>query len=195
MRRLIPYIALALLVAEFVLILLSWLLSAALPASGVRSMLSGEGLRWLMGHFGDILATPQLSWILLLAIAIGCLNCCGLWRHSLPLTYRERHALLIGGGMFLLCVGAVLLLAFMPHAVLRSATGELFPSPFSQSLFPILSFSLCVFSIVYGVIAGTFQSLRQVYDSLLYGIRRGAPVIFFYILIIQLYESLLFVFG
>ena len=68
MKRVLPYIALFLFLAEIVLILVSWLMSAALPTSGVRSMLSGEGLRWFMGHFGNILATPQLSWLILGAI-------------------------------------------------------------------------------------------------------------------------------
>jgi aminobenzoyl-glutamate transport protein len=59
----------------------------------------------------------------------------------------------------------------------------------------VVSFSLCVFSIVYGVIAGTFLTLHDVYDSLLYGIRWAAPCVLFYILLIQFYESLRFVFG
>lgn len=195
MKRVLPYIALFLFLAEIVLILVSWLMSAALSTSGVRSMLSGEGLRWFMGHFGNILATPQLSWLILGAIALGCLRCSGVFTHSSPRSYRERRALLIGGGALLVCVIAILLLTVVPHAVLLSATGDYIPSPFSYSLIPVSSFSLCVFSIVYGVIAGTFQSLRAVYDSLLYGIRWAAPCVFFYILLIQFYESLRFVFG
>lgn len=195
MKRIVPYIALVLLLAEMVLILVSWLLSAALPNSGVRSMLSGESIRWFLGHFGTILATPILSWLILAAIAIGCLRCCGVFSHSSPYTYRERRALLIGGGTLLTCVVAVLLLTVVPHAVLVSATGGFFPSPFSYSLIPVISFSLCAFSIVYGLIADTFQSLRDVYDTLLYCIRWAAPCILFYILLIQFYESLRFVFG
>ncbi|MBQ8154141.1 MAG: AbgT family transporter [Prevotella sp.] len=195
MKKLIPYIALFLLLAELALILVSWLLSAALPNSGVRSMLSGEGIRWFLGHYGTILATPILSWLILAAIAVGCLRSCGVFSHSSPYTYRERRAMLIGGGTLLTCGVAVLLLTVVPHAVLVSATGGLFPSPFSYSLIPVISFSLCAFSIVYGLIAGTFQSLRDVYDSLLCGIRWAAPCVLFYILLIQFYESLRFVFG
>ena len=198
MRKYLPSIALILFLAEVILILLSWLLSVALPNSGVRSMLSGEGIRWFMGHFGNILATPQLAWLLLAVIAVGCLKCCGVMDRLLSpraLNYRERRALLIGGGAMLVCVVAVLLLTVIPHAVLISATGDFFPSPFSYSLIPFASFSVCVFSIVYGVIAGSFQSLRDVYDSLLYGIRWAAPCILFYILLVQLYESFRFVFG
>ncbi len=195
MKRFLPYIALFLFLAEIVLILVSWLMSAALPTSGVRSMLSGEGLRWFMGHFGNILATPQLSWLLLLAIALGCVRCSGLFAHSSPRSYRERRALLIGGSALLVCIIAILLLTVVPYAVLLSATGDYIPSPFSYSLIPVVSFSLCVFSIVYGVIAGTFLTLHDVYDSLLYGIRWAAPCVLFYILLIQFYESLRFVFG
>jgi len=195
MKKLIPYIALFLLLAELALILVSWLLSAAMPNSGVRSMLSGEGIRWFLGHYGTILATPILSWLILAAIAVGCLRSCGVFSHSSPYTYRERRAMLIGGGTLLTCVVAVLLLTVVPHAILVSATGGLFPSPFSYSLIPVISFSLCAFSIVYGLIAGTFQSLRDVYDSLLCGIRWAAPCVLFYILLIQFYESLRFVFG
>lgn len=195
MKKLAPYIALVLVLAELVLILVSWLLSAAMPNSGVRSMLSGEGIRWFLGHFGSILATPILSWLLLAAIAIGCLRCCGVFSRPHPYGYRERRALLIGGGVLLVCFVSIILLAVVPHAVLISATGGYFPSPFSYSLIPVVSLSLCMFSIVYGVIAGTFQSLREVYDSLLYGIRWAAPCVLFYILLIQFYESLRFVFG
>ncbi len=195
MKKLAPYIALVLVLAELVLILVSWLLSAAMPNSGVRSMLSGEGIRWFLGHFGSILATPILSWLLLAAIAIGCLRCCGVFSRPRPYGYRERRALLIGGGVLLVCFVSIILLAVVPHAVLISATGGYFPSPFSYSLIPVVSLSLCMFSIVYGVIAGTFQSLREVYDSLLYGIRWAAPCVLFYILLIQFYESLRFVFG
>ena len=192
MKKYLPHIALSLFLAEILLILLSWLLSAAMPNSGIRSLLSGEGLRWFMGHFGNILATPQLAWLLLAAIAIGCLRCCGLkWS---PFSYRERRALLIGGGILAVCLLAIMLLTFMPHAILRSATGDLWPSPFSYSIIPVLSFSLCLFCIVYGIIAGTFRSLSDVYESLLYGIRWASPLLLFYILFIQFYESLMFVF-
>lgn len=80
MKKLLPYIALVLALAEGILMLLSWLLSAALPASGVRSMLSSEGIRWLMGHFSKILSTPLLSCLLLAAIAVGCLLRSGITR-------------------------------------------------------------------------------------------------------------------
>jgi aminobenzoyl-glutamate transport protein len=101
----------------------------------------------------------------------------------------------MGMAVLLACVVVMLLLTAIPHAILLSATGDLFPSPFSASLIPVAAFSVCASSIVYGIVAGTFQSLSDVYNALLYGIRWAAPVFLFYILVMQLYESLRFVFG
>jgi aminobenzoyl-glutamate transport protein len=58
------------LVAESVLIIVSWLLSA-MRLEGVRSMLSSEGIRWFVGGFSDIVANPLLAWLLLALIAVG----------------------------------------------------------------------------------------------------------------------------
>ena len=68
MKRLLPHIAMTLFGAQLLLMLGSWLYSAAQPMSGVRSLLSGEGLRWMFGHFADFLAKPQLVWLLLLSM-------------------------------------------------------------------------------------------------------------------------------
>lgn len=197
MKRFFPHIAVALFGVQLILMLVSWVWSAAFPESDVRSMLSSEGLRWFMGRFAEIVSTPLLSCLLLLAIAIGCFLRCGVTRifWASRVSYRAHRALWMGGAVLVACVVVMLLLTAVPHAILLSATGELFPSPFSASLIPVIAFSICASSIVYGVIAGTFQSLHDVYEALLYGIRWAAPIFLFYILIIQFYESLLFVFG
>ena len=49
-----------LLIAELALILLSWILSAA-GVEGVRSLLSGEGVRWFVGDFARMVASPLLT--------------------------------------------------------------------------------------------------------------------------------------
>lgn len=198
MRRVLPYIALTLFVVQLLLMLVSWLWSAAFPMSGVRSLLSSEGLRWFLGGFADLLATPLLVWLLLLSMSVGCLMRSGVrlqvsTLHSPAFGYRERRALLITLLLLLVYIGAVLLLALLPHAVLLSATGALWPSPFSASLVPVTAFGMVLLSSVYGMIAGRFNSLADIYDSLLYGIRLGAPLPLFYVLLFQIYKSLRFV--
>ena len=192
MKKVLPYIVLALFGAELLLMLLSWILSAAMPMSGVRSMLSGEGIRWFLGHFAHVLATPVLVWLLLLAMAYGSIRHCGIFEDRS--SYRSRRALWLSALYLIIYIGVVLLMAVMPHAVLLSATGDLWPSPFSASLVPLVAFGLLSMGVVYGVVAGIFLSFSDVYDALLHGIRQAAPLLLFYVLAAQLYYSLRFVF-
>ena len=88
-----------------------------------------------------------------------------------------------------------MLLTFVPQSLLMSSTGGLFPSPFSRSIVPIVSVSVMVLSWIYGSIMGTVTSLDDIVGSLVHGIRIGAPILLLYMLVAQLYCSLLFVFS
>ena len=83
MKKLVAYIALALLLTEVALLLLSWLLSATMAEEGVRSLLSPEGVRFLLGGFTSFLQKPLLIWLLLLSMAWGCIQGSGLQAHFL----------------------------------------------------------------------------------------------------------------
>lgn len=191
MKRFLPHIALTLVVVQLLIMLVSWLLSAAFPTSGIRSLLSSEGLRWLMGHFSQLVATSLLAWLLLCAMAWGCLLRSGLLVR--PTNYRERRAQLMALLLLAVIVGVMLLLTVVPHAVLLSAVGGLWPSPFSASLVPVVAFSITLVSAFYGLVSGRFENISAVYDAVLFGIRQGAPLFLFYVLVIQIYESFMFV--
>ena len=165
MKRFLPHIAITLFLTQLLLMLVSWLLSAAFPESGIRSLLSSEGLRWFFGHFSHQLATPVLLCLLLVIMAYGVFRRCGAL--SYKATFRERRALT----MTLL------------------AMGTLWPSPFSRALLPMLCFIIISLSAFYGIMAGHFNNLTDVYEALLDGIRQGAAFILFYLLITQLYLS------
>lgn len=183
---------LLLLIAETVLILLSWILSA-MRVEGVRSLLSGEGVRWFFGHFTSMVASHWLACLVLMLVALGCLQKSGLFVQP-HTSYRDRMALRITVVFLVFYVGVILLLTAIPHAVLLSSTGSLFPSPFSRSIVPLLSFGIILVSVTFGMVSGRFQTLADVLDALSFGCRKGAPLFIFYILLIQLYESLRFVF-
>ena len=183
---------LLLLIAEVVLILISWIFSA-MRVEGVRSLLSGEGIRWFFGNFTSMVASPWLACLVLLLVSLGCLQKCGLFSRS-HISYRDRMALRLTIVFLVIYVGVVLLLTAVPHAVLLSSTGSLFPSPFSRSIIPLLSFGIILISVSFGLVSGRFQTLSDVLDALSFGCRKGAPLFIFYILVIQLYESLKFVF-
>lgn len=189
---------LVLFLAEGILLILSWILSTTM-GSGVRSLLSSEGIRWFFGSYTAMLASPLLVKVLLVLIAYGCARTSGVARlfppHAPQFTYRERMALRAAWVFLTLYLVIVALLTLPPHAILLSATGELFPSAFSRSLVPIAVFGVTTFSIVYGIMSWRLRSLSDILHSLTYGIQQGAPLLLFCVLFIQFYESLRFVFG
>ena len=191
-HRVLPVVAGVLVLAQLLLMLVSWIWSAAMPASGVRSMLSSEGIRWFLGHFTEMLATPLLIWILLLAAAYGCVVSSGLLRgqHS----YRAQRARVVTVLFAVIYVGVILLMTIIPHAVLLSADGSLWPSPFSASLVPLVSFGVTAAALIYGTVSGSFLTLGQVTQALVKGLQMTAPLLLLYILLAQLYFSLSFVF-
>lgn len=192
--KIVAHIALTLLILELVLVFVSWLLSATMTA-GVRPLLSNEGVRWLCGHFVDVVLSPLLAWILLLGMACGVLV-----KSRLPHaivhheSYRERLALRVS---FVVLTGYVAIVVWMiavPQALLLSATGSLWPSPFSRALVPLVAFGSSLVAVCYGSLSHTFSSLSSVTDAFAWGIAKAAPLLLLYVLAIQFYESLHFVF-
>ena len=66
-QRLFAVMMLLLLVAQGLVILGSWLITAILPSLQLRSLLSSEGIRWFFGQFSYNLASPIIVWMLVAA--------------------------------------------------------------------------------------------------------------------------------
>ena len=143
----------------------------------------------------DCMATPLLVWILLLGMGIAAVR-----QSGLPDVFRpgspkpDRIALLSVVVLFIVLVIVLLLLTAVPHAIMLSATGSLFPSPFSAALVPMIALGLCLLGMVYGVLSGRFASLTDLYEVLVSGIRSCAVVLLFYLLLSQLYFTVTFAF-
>jgi aminobenzoyl-glutamate transport protein len=191
-KRLIALACVAFGVAELLLVILSWLLSAT-RLEGVRSLISSEGIRWFVGEFTYTLASPLLVWLLLALVALGCLQRSGLMSRGRG--YRDRVALRVSLSFMIIYVVIICLLTLMPHAILLSVTGSLFPSAFSRALVPIICFGIGVLSISFGMVSGRLHTLTDILDALTFGLQQGAPLIILYIMFFQFYASLLFVFG
>lgn len=191
-KRLIALACVAFGVAELLLVILSWLLSAT-RLEGVRSLISSEGIRWFVGEFIYTLASPLLVWLLLALVALGCLQRSGLMSRGRG--YRDRVALRVSLSFIIIYVVIICLLTLMPHAILLSVTGSLFPSAFSRALVPIICFGVGVLSISFGMVSGRLHTLTDILDALTFGLQQGAPLIILYIMFFQFYASLLFVFG
>jgi aminobenzoyl-glutamate transport protein len=174
-------------IAQLLLVLASWVLSVTTD-EGVRSLISGEGIRWFLGNINDIILSPALVWLLLLSLPYGCLR-----QAFKGFPHRCRQGLLWAFAFLALYLFVVALLAATPHAVLLSATGSLSHSPFTRALPQLLTVALLLFAAVYGVVTHAFRSLGDIVQSMVSGIQQAAPLLFLYLLFIQFYESVLFV--
>ena len=195
-NKILTLSALTLCIVQMLVILVSWLITAAMPDAPLRSLLSSEGIRWFFGHLTENQLTPLLAWMLFIVIAYGAMRKSGLL-HAVrvmgKVDFRQKFALRIVIFEVILFLCVLLLLTSVPHAILLSVTGNLFPSSFSQSLIPCLSFACVVFSISYGVISGSFHSLSDVFKSFTSQIPALAPLLIVYILAAQLFYSLKFI--
>ena len=190
-------LCLVVVIAETLLVILSWLLSA-LRVEGMRSLLSSEGIRWFFSSFNDLVASPVLVSLLLLMCALGCLQKSGvisIFGRTKTINFRDRLALYVAIAFLLIYAVIIILLTLMPHAILLSATGHLFPSAFSRSLIPIIAFGICIFSVSFGLMAGVMRNISHILQALSFGIAKGAPLIVFYLFAVQLVGCLRFVFG
>lgn len=191
--KLVTTLAVALITAEVLLVLISWLLSVTI-ATGVRSLLTGEGVRWFMGSFTEILLSPLLVWILLLAMAWGVSR--RAFASPSSTSGRQRLGLRLSFLFSVLYMAVIMALAMVPHAILSSVSGHLFPSsPFSRALVPIFSFGTIMVATVYGVTTRSFRYVHDIIDSLVSGVSQSASFLFLYILVMQLYETAIYVFG
>lgn len=191
-KKVLAYLALSLGIAEVVVILVSWLLTAAMPESFAHSLTSPEGIRWFTAHFVDHLTSVWLVWLVLISITIGVVKQSRVL-HFDHTQYRQRTALRLMLIELCISAGIMLALTLLPHAILLNAVGTLFPGPFTHSLIPYICFSVMVMSMSYGIMSESIKGISQVYDAMNQGIRLLSPCFLFYILVMQLYTSILYV--
>ena len=212
MRNKLGYIVLVLLVAQLALILLSWLVTAAFPEIPMRSVLSSEGIRWFFGSFVSNQLSPLLIYFIMAVMAVGACVRSRLYdalretlsntrsslttssNHQHKVHYREKVGLRIALVEFIVYVIIMILLTAIPHAILLSVTGQLFPSSFSSSFIPSLSLIIIIMSLTYGVASGTIDSVAKMHKVLVGGLEVGSRLVPTYVVGIQLYMSIRYVF-
>lgn len=181
MKKIVAYTSLFLFSMEIIMVLASWLLCALMPEIGLRSVLSGEGIRRLFRGSVASLLTPGLAWLLMLSFAYGCVRGSGVLHVSFA-AYRDRVAFYFMLLALALYVTALLLLTAVPRAVLLSATGSLFPSPFSDALVPVICLGICLASVVFGAFSGRCSGVVKIVWLFVDGIRAAAPLFILYVL-------------
>ncbi len=189
-------------IGYIVIILGSWLWSAAMPSSSIRTLLSESGIRWFFGTFAmNLINTPLLVWIILIDISVGACIRSGLWSSTRLLmkspsklnTLQKRGLMTaIEVIIFELCV--ISLLIFPRHAILLSVSGELYPSSASTCFVPIVAFMILSSSITYGLLSGTIHGYSDTIECALRGGRKLKVILCFYILLIELAAIVKYIF-
>ncbi|MBM6991715.1 MAG: AbgT family transporter [Prevotella sp.] len=190
-------------IAQVVLILASWLLTAAMPDVPLKSLLSSGGIRWFFGNFARNLAAPELVYLIVTAIAWGSISASDWWTTTTryftskrsELTSQQRFALKASAMLLLVEVVVMLCLTLMPHAVLLSITGEIFPSSFSVGLIPVIAFMGTTSSVFYGMLSGRFHSLYEVGQCMTSAGTWFMPLLLLYVLGAEFIHSFIYVFS
>lgn len=193
-NHLLALLAFLLAVGQVLLILVSWLLTAAMPDSFSRSLLSAGGIRWFFGRFVDNIESPLLVWLLLLSFVYGVVDHSGILHYKAS-EYRQRIAMRLAlfEGIFFILLMLALVMA--PHAILLNVMGGLFPSSFSASLVPYCCFSLMVMSVSYGVMSDRMKNVVSVYEAIVSGTGKSGGLLLIYVIGAQLYHSIIFLFS
>ena len=140
---------------------LSWVLSAlGVPC---RSILDGEGLRWLFRHASDCLHSQVVMFVLCCTMMVGVIQ-----KSLLPFgkTVRQPRFLRYAA-VYAVVLVVIMLASLAPESPLLSITGGIADSPLLEGL-PFLAWlSFMAFCLCYG------HSKREPWIEILtYGIRR-----------------------
>lgn len=196
-NKILSWMALSVLILQIMLFILSWIVTATNPDLKVRSLLSGEGVRWFIGSYVGNQSNFVLVWILLLSISLGAVKQSGLLsavRNIRRLGFRERLGIRFVSVELILFIIMLFLLTCVPHAVLLNVAGNIYPGSFSMGFVALLSFILCTFAITYYNVVTNRISLSGIFELLTVGVSSASPLFVLFLLVSCLYHSICFVF-
>lgn len=189
-------------VLTVVLVCLSWLLSVV--GEPVRNLLSSEGIRWLFSHASMNFLKVEFSYFLQIILILGALKWSGLaravgallhWPGCVTVSYRQRRALVFSAMVVLVYVCIMLLLTLLPHAVLLSAAGNLYPSPFSEGFISAVTTGVMLTAIIYGTMSNTLRTFREVTRILYAGFEYYGVWVVAAMMTAEFYAAIRYVFG
>lgn len=182
-----------------VLALFSWI-GSIYGVGEVQSLLSAEGIRWVLGHVVDnYVQCPALGMMLILFMGGGIVTQSGLYdvvkrfcRKEKQLSRKERRALVAASVTLLVYIVLVSLSVWLPGNFLLSVTGSWLHSPFAEGFVYILSVGIGLVGMVYGYVSDTFRSMADVIRSMasLIASRSFSFVSLFFV--VQFFSSLVY---
>ena len=179
------------------LALFSWI-GSIYGLGEVQSLLSAEGIRWVLGHVVEnYVQSPVLGIVLILFMGMGIVLRSGLYdavkrfagRNKL-LSRKERRALTLAVGVLLLYFAMLVMSMFLPWNLYWNITGGWLHSPFSKGLVYLLSIGIGLGGMVYGYVSDTFRHLSDVVEGMSSLIAERSFTFVSLFFIIQFFSSL-----
>ena len=179
------------------LALFSWI-GSIYGLGEVQSLLSAEGIRWVLGHVVEnYVQSPVLGIVLILFMGVGIVFRSGLYdavkrfagRNKL-LSRKERRALTLAVGVLLLYFAMLVMSMFLPWNLYWNITGGWLHSPFSKGLVYLLSIGMGLGGMVYGYVSDTFRRFSDVVEGMSSLIAERSFTFVSLFFIIQFFSSL-----
>lgn len=182
------------------LALFSWI-GSIYGIAEVQSLLSAEGVRWMLSHaVANFVQAPALGVVLILMMGLGVVSRSGFSdalkrsvRKDKKLSRKERRALGLSFATFLSCVLVVFVAMILPWNLLLSTTGSWIHSPFSKGFVYLLSVGLGVSGMVYGYASDTFRGVGSVVEAMSCLISRYAVYFVVLFFTVQFFSSLVYI--
>lgn len=179
-----------------VLALFSWI-GSIYGLGAVQSLLSTEGIRWILGHvIENYVYTPALGVVLLLFMGLGIGVHAGLgdalkrlFQRKKLLSRKERRSVILASITILIYIGVFALLMVLPWNFLQSITGSWLYSPFSKGFIYIFSVGVGCSGLVYGYASETFRKVSDVVEGMSCLIGRYASYFVGLFFVVQFFYS------
>lgn len=156
--------------------LMSWILdiATAFTASDIdiKSLVSSEGLRWIMRNAMPVLNNIAWGEILLAITALGLLQGSGIIRvlkHLIKrqqLTKMEKRSLLFSLSALLVYSTVLYVVTLSQWNILLGVTGTLENSSFIRGLALVLFIGVLVVALIYGFMYGNYRSVLDAVSSI-----------------------------
>lgn len=179
------------------LALFSWI-GSIYGLGEVQSLLSAEGIRWVLGHVVEnYVQSPVLGMVLVLFMGLGIVRRSGMYdavkrfsgRNRL-VSRKERRALTMSIGVLLLYLAVLILSMLLPWNLYWNITGGWLHSPFSKGLVYLLSVGVGLAGMVYGYVSDSFRRLADVVEGMSSMIAERSFCFVSLFFIIQFFSSL-----
>ena len=169
----LPHLATVFFFLTLALAIVSWITSIY-GNEGVESMLSPEGIRWLLRHIiPNYLHTPALGIVCTLFFGLGLAHHAGMLQaykdwicKPQRLTRKQRHTLYTVSACFIAYALLLVSITIGPFTLLQSATGTLAHSPFVDGFVFLFTLGITLCAILYGYSTQRFHSDKDIINGM-----------------------------